>query len=538
MNKTNIGIAILLCMILLATLFLDSPCKAVFSTGESARQLLKEYNFDYGLDWEDYGVQVKSSNLLSPNHEFMKALDPNYLHMIIRQADWETDRQDLSFVLFKVEEWNKNADMATENDTSKLPPIVYFNDSYVYSLDPYDYDQNKKNYDEIINILYDFSQERNFDNYRMIHAVTIETDSIIYKEAVDQINLTWRNILKDDISTTGDYTIEEKINNTWQEVFKGRTDQDLTYLTKPLDLGYYRISVDYERLSLFSLPLNESYLYKAFAEFDVGESQVKREGERLEGIGLETEYQEYPEDTLIIKCKWYNQINDSFTYGSMFSLEKFVNKKWQTVDFGDIAFTCEGYTLGPGQEAWHTYNMSWILDSLDKGSYRIKTSISRDTLNGVDFGAGNYPSYLVYSPFVIGDQHLERPMTFLKDFYHYKNEAYGFTIDLEEDWQGLILEELEQDPNLSEHDLYKALDPDYKLIQISHPSKDIRIKMIVFESVKWNNNAHTATASKLNLLPEIMFSTRQWVFSTHPDLFESDNEYYKSYQFMQDMQRY
>lgn len=403
-------------MMILLVIFLGFTliqCRAdeeVFS-GKEAETLMAKYGLNdmLSFDWTHYSLVRRDNNKMSENHKFYESLDSNYQHIDLIHKDY-SEQESLSFIIFDAKAWNMNASKATNDDISLLPPILLFDHNYVISIDPYDYDVNKSGYDEVIEQLQVFNfYEKYESDHKINELITVESDYIIYDLDIEKINVSWRSILGDPIRTTGTYVLEYNSDGVWQEVYSGQTTigevidiQHSTFGCDFKNLGHYRLGIEYERLKLYGLELNEKENYMVYTSFDVGEKAVKRyEDKGLEGIRLVTEHATYPKDTLLIKCKWINELDDSFTYGNMFALEKYDGYEWVNVDFGDIAFTCEGFTLGPNSEAWHIYDMSWILSSLDKGQYRIKTDIIRDTLDGIDFGAGNYPVYDIYTEFEI-----------------------------------------------------------------------------------------------------------------------------------------
>jgi len=401
----------MLLVILVALILIQCKSDSDLYRGEDAFKVFSDYGLRelISIDWTNHSIELKTNNEDSPNHDFYKVLDPNYKHLQVIN-DLNPEKETLSFVIFDSTQWNDNADKATGGDIDLLPEILYFNHKDVISVDPNDYDNNKEAYNEVIDQLMIFNfYERYLDDYKTNDLITIETDYIIYDSNLEDIQIAWRSIIGDPIRTTGNYYIEHESHGKWQEVYTGKVASEeiydiesSSYPCSGLEEGHYRLAVEYERLNLYGLELNEKELYRVYGTFDVGSQAVKRhENMGLDGISLVTEHETYPEDTLAIKCRWINELNDEFTYGQMFALEKYTGGEWVNVDFGDIAFTSEGYMLEPNSEVWFTYDMTWILKSLEKGKYRIKTDIIRDTLDGVDFGAGNYPIYDIYAPFEV-----------------------------------------------------------------------------------------------------------------------------------------
>jgi len=135
------------------------------------------------------------------------------------------------------------------------------------------------------------------------------------------------------------------------------------------------------------------------------------ESKPLEGIEMITEFEVYTQDTKEVKAKWFSTLNDEIMYGNHFSLEKKVGDQWVIVRKETdvmIAFTDIGYILGHGDEQWQTFRTSVYTETLEIGQYRIATDFHRETLNGVDYGAGNYPRYPIYAYFEVGQENVKR----------------------------------------------------------------------------------------------------------------------------------
>ncbi|MBI9011470.1 MAG: hypothetical protein JEZ08_04510 [Clostridiales bacterium] len=129
------------------------------------------------------------------------------------------------------------------------------------------------------------------------------------------------------------------------------------------------------------------------------------ESKALTGIELITEFEVYTQDTKEVKVKWLSTLNDEIMYGNHFSLEKQVEDQWVIVRKKTdemVAFTCIGYILGYGDEKWQTFRTSVYAETLEIGQYRIATDFHRETLDGVNYSAGNYPRYPIYAYFEVG----------------------------------------------------------------------------------------------------------------------------------------
>ncbi|TCT15607.1 hypothetical protein EDC18_103315 [Natranaerovirga pectinivora] len=130
------------------------------------------------------------------------------------------------------------------------------------------------------------------------------------------------------------------------------------------------------------------------------------ETSELEGVWIETEYEIYPTGTMSVKAKWFNTTDDEMMFGEPFTLEKKVNDDWEKVTKETVNmyfFHMIGYPLQSNQSRWHTYNLHFYTEGLTEGEYRINTDFSRMTLDGVDYGSGNYPRYPIYGYFSVRD---------------------------------------------------------------------------------------------------------------------------------------
>ena len=128
-------------------------------------------------------------------------------------------------------------------------------------------------------------------------------------------------------------------------------------------------------------------------------------GKTLDGVIFETQFDEYVEGTQEIIGIWTNTLDDSMLFGHTFALEKKVDGIWRKVTkVTDIeyAFTNEGIILEANGTKEEKYWLEPFTDNLTSGEYRINTTFSRETLNGVDYDPGNHPEYQVYGYFTVG----------------------------------------------------------------------------------------------------------------------------------------
>lgn len=503
-----------------------------------AQSLLSDYGITLDLpkEWAGYTVFLSLPEKDSPNHQLMEKLDENYFLLNVRHPNWQKGYQDISLACFRTDQWNENASEATGDNVYLLPTIISFSEKYVFSLDPYYYNQANEGYDAIINTLINMTYyPRNRAMYDEMDIVSIASVNTMYKKDTNALSVKWNHILRDDIKTTGAYFLEVKSGDVWQEKANyahgdiyviTRDDDDITqYAIDSLEIGEYRLGIEYELMSFIGLALNDTYTYRVYTNITVGETDILKENteDTLEGVGLETEYEVYTEGVTEIRAKWYNLLDDEMMYGEYFSLQKKVNDTWENIylpNKEDIAFISIGYSLMAQTEKWQNFNISIYSKGLEKGEYRLSTRLSRMTLNGVDFGAGNYPDYQIFSYFTVGDHLKERQMTNLHSAYYiYKNAQYNFVMYLPKDWEGLTLIEKEPSHESPLNDLLVKLDSDYSILRLRHPdlSENYQdIVLTVIQREQWNANANSSTNGNLELLPKKLFSNREYLFAFDP----------------------
>ena len=124
----------------------------------------------------------------------------------------------------------------------------------------------------------------------------------------------------------------------------------------------------------------------------------------LDDVIMVTEYDEYEEGTTEVMVTWINDFCDTMMFGERYSLEKKVDNIWRKVEKEtDIiyTFTDIGYIMEPNTEKEHLYDLICFTDGLNAGRYRISATFYRETLNGNDLGAGNYPEFQLYAYFTV-----------------------------------------------------------------------------------------------------------------------------------------
>ncbi|QVK20657.1 hypothetical protein KHQ82_10140 [Mycoplasmatota bacterium] len=268
--------------------------------------------------------------------------------------------------------------------------------------------------------------EYNFDNECGIFVCAFSEYSI-YDQGVLAIDVMWINNSSSDLGPGDDYTLQKKETGTWRtledETFKGSTGvisfiepgeseiyrYSLFEYTDEIAEGEYRILTDY--LGMGSQDMKIPFSINDQGEVDISlDNQQKywytseQRYDDIDGLTMEIEEELYNEFTKI-SAKLVNNIDDKFTYGLYFALEKKVDGVWKTVvkdiNFEGAAFNLIGFTLLEIETVEVTYNLGIYSYGLNAGEYRIATTILRETLDGQDYGPGNYPQYQVYGYFEI-----------------------------------------------------------------------------------------------------------------------------------------
>lgn len=233
--------------------------------------------------------------------------------------------------------------------------------------------------------------------------------------------------------------------------------------------------------------------------------------DELKGVWIETEYETYKTGVTKVRVKWFNLLLDNMMFGQPFVLEENVNGIWKKVNKkNDInyGFTTEGLILYSNDTRWHTYDLICYTDGLTSGEYRISTNFLRNTLDGKDYGAGNYPVYQVYGYFNVGDNLVKRNMSVLDDTkIEYLNVEYHFAIYLPKEWEGLQVIKEQQTGDKKWDELFRKIDKEYVIINLRHPlwTKEIPyqdISFVLFRTEQWNKNLNDATKENYDLLPQ------------------------------------
>ncbi|XMB66919.1 hypothetical protein RI065_11620 [Mycoplasmatota bacterium zrk1] len=280
--------------------------------------------------------------------------------------------------------------------------------------------QNNENKDEKVS-------EYNFDNECGIFVCAF-SEYTIYDQGVLAIDVMWINNSSSDLGPGDDYTLQKKETGTWitldDETFKGSTGvisfiepgeseiyrYSLFEYTDEITEGEYRILTDY--LGMGSQDMKIPFSINDQGEVDISlDNQQKywytseQRYDEVDGLTMEIEEELYNEGVTKISAKLVNNIDDKFSYGLYFALEKNVDGVWKTVvkdmNFEGAAFNLIGFTLLEIETVEVTYNLGIYSYGLNAGKYRIGTTALRETLDGQDYGPGNYPQYQVYGYFEV-----------------------------------------------------------------------------------------------------------------------------------------
>lgn len=269
--------------------------------------------------------------------------------------------------------------------------------------------------------------------------------------------------------------------------------------------------------------------------------------DELKGVWIETENETYEKGTLIVRVKWFNTLNDEMTYGQSYLLEKKVNDKWKVVTketTKNYGFSAIGFILKPNSTRWQAHSLECYTDGLTPGKYRINTTFSRDTLNGVDYGTAGYPRFQVYGYFTVGNKNKARELTVFDDsVIEYKNEEYGFAIELPKYWDGYQVIEEQQNKESGNHEIFQRLDEDYSIIRIRHPNWTQEtpyqdIVLTLFHSRQWRENLKSFADNELEKIPEVKLYSRYNIVLNSDDYDESHREYQTVQEILESMQNY
>lgn len=117
----------------------------------------EQYGFAVYLppDWDGFLVIEEHQNKESELHELFSELDEDYFIVRVRHPKWtkETPYQDIVFSMIQREEWNQNANSATNGNFGKLPKVVLSSSKYLLVIDPDDYNENLREYQNVLDIL-------------------------------------------------------------------------------------------------------------------------------------------------------------------------------------------------------------------------------------------------------------------------------------------------------------------------------------------------------------------------------------------------
>jgi hypothetical protein len=218
-------------------------------------------------------------------------------------------------------------------------------------------------------------------------------------------------------------------------------------------------------------------------------------------------------------------------FGEFFELEERVNVSWNKVSKEtdiNYGFNAIGYGLTSNDARWHTYHLIPYTDGLSSGEYRISATFMRTTLDGNDYGAGNYPEYQVYGYFTVGDTMIKRDISILDDSkIEYLNEEFNFGIYLPKEWEGLQASTSKETGDKDLDELFSKIDNEFIVMNIRHPNWTKEepyqdISFAIFRTEQWNENVSDAVEGDFDLLPlNIPGGGYEYVLRSNPMAYNS-----------------
>lgn len=252
-------------------------------------------------------------------------------------------------------------------------------------------------------------------------------------------------------------------------------------------------------------------------EFSVDESSwilAEDEYSELEGVGIQSEYEVYLEGTENVRVRWSNTLSDMISYGEPFSLQKFVDGDWKHVeknDGMDYGFNLPAYPLQTG-ERWQTYSLNMFTHYLTAGKYRIVSDFHCETLDGEDYGPGNYPRYYAITFFEVSDHSIKRDLNvFNQEGYYFTDDALGIAMLFDATWEDSEVAINDIDESNPNYDLFKTIDVNSYEFRISNMDDTLVSQDIVFVVIdhrEWNSNVYECVNGDFDLLPERISSRK------------------------------
>ncbi|NLO10249.1 MAG: hypothetical protein GX129_10350 [Clostridiales bacterium] len=122
--------------------------------------LNEEYNFGIYLPKEWEGLQTSTSKETGDEDldELFRKIDDEFIVMNIRHPKWTVEEpyQDISFAIFRTEQWNDNVAAAVNDDFDLLPlQIPGGGHEFVFRSNPMAYNSSFKGHEEVVEIVGD-----------------------------------------------------------------------------------------------------------------------------------------------------------------------------------------------------------------------------------------------------------------------------------------------------------------------------------------------------------------------------------------------
>ncbi|XMB67403.1 hypothetical protein RI065_02460 [Mycoplasmatota bacterium zrk1] len=234
-----------------------------------------------------------------------------------------------------------------------------------------------------------------------------------YEQGTMVVDVKWINNNEYRVGPGDAYTLQKKVNLNWKTITKdplrvndgvrGFMDPNSTEVhkyslykfTDGLTKGKYRIVTDFLTLEdngtikrdmeIYFESTSEGIVDPSLENQEKYWEEAEQKYDELTGISMDMEKDIYEQGVMEVKAIITNEIDDEFTYGESFSIEKKIDGAWKKVikDLKDEGvFHDKGYNLDKNTNVEYMYNLSPYTCGLNAGEYRIKTHVIRDTVDG------------------------------------------------------------------------------------------------------------------------------------------------------------
>ncbi|MBJ2357215.1 hypothetical protein JF818_12400 [Sphaerochaeta sp. S2] len=104
-------------------------------------------------DWEGLTLIEEGQSKESPLNDLLIQLDSSYSILRLRHPDLSENYQDIVLTVIQREQWNANANFATNGNFDLLPKNLFSNWDYLFVFDPHHYNNRLEKYDEVIEMI-------------------------------------------------------------------------------------------------------------------------------------------------------------------------------------------------------------------------------------------------------------------------------------------------------------------------------------------------------------------------------------------------